>query len=221
MDASDPISNYVVGGDMFEPGHDRVKLRFAESVLFEFQFIVDEYGFRVTKTGSTYVRFEKLDVFVEVWHGRGSYALGVNFGRWVERQSKRVAESLPLKYLVDALDVADKSGFRYYQTAEAKPLARFIRHYAEIVRTYAPPLLRNEPGLFQMMENEFLEQAEIENQTKKAARLCAVAEKAFAKKDYGTVCTAYSEVIRDLDKIKLEPSHLKRLEIASKYLEEA
>jgi hypothetical protein len=61
----------------FTPGSDREKLGFAGAVASSFAFLVADHGFRVVSEVSTLVRFESETVAVQVFHGRGSYELGV------------------------------------------------------------------------------------------------------------------------------------------------
>jgi hypothetical protein len=58
---------------------DRTELGFAKAVLQAFAFLT-EYGYIVVRVEPTFVRYECGTRFVNVFHGRRSYALGVEFG---------------------------------------------------------------------------------------------------------------------------------------------
>lgn len=101
MDTAEMINkDYVVGMSLFEPGPEREKLQFAESVQRSFGFLVDEFGFRVVSSLSTYVRYEKEDLFINVWHGPGSYAVGVEIGRLRKLKGENYEEWFPLDEVI-------------------------------------------------------------------------------------------------------------------------
>ncbi len=61
-----------IGGAMhkFEPGKDRWKLGFKETVLANFKFLRSS-GFKPVTEDVTLVRYESKFAFVNVYHGRG------------------------------------------------------------------------------------------------------------------------------------------------------
>src|SRR5215471_1441934 len=61
-----------------EPGPERGQLGFQEAVRFSF---LNSYGFKTVQEQTTFVRFESATVFVNVYHGRASFELGVEIGR--------------------------------------------------------------------------------------------------------------------------------------------
>lgn len=74
-----------------EPGSGRSELGFVQAVRSSFAFL-EKVGLQVVREESTLVRFESCNRFVNVFHGRGSYELGVDFGRWVEVGGERVEQ---------------------------------------------------------------------------------------------------------------------------------
>jgi hypothetical protein len=64
-------------------GPERWRLSFAAVVSDEFAFLLG-LGFRVVEMNDTLVRYESDRRLVQVFHGRGSYELGVGIGRWIE-----------------------------------------------------------------------------------------------------------------------------------------
>lgn len=69
----------------FEPGTDRSKLGFKEAVSANFKFL-RKFGFHRARAEATFIRYEtvrfltKKKLFVNVYHGRGSYEMGVQIG---------------------------------------------------------------------------------------------------------------------------------------------
>lgn len=62
-----------------DPSPERGKLGFRESALASFRFLVD-LGFRPVEEELTLVRYESPTVFVNIYHGRASFELGVEIG---------------------------------------------------------------------------------------------------------------------------------------------
>jgi hypothetical protein len=60
----------------FEPEKDRWKLGFKEAVLASFDYL-RSYGLQCVQADVTYVRHDSTKVFVNVYHGRGSYEMNV------------------------------------------------------------------------------------------------------------------------------------------------
>src|SRR5687767_11892121 len=63
-----------------EPGMDRWRLGFKEAVLANFGFL-QQIGFKPVTEDVTFVRYESKTVFVNVYHGRASFEIGVEVGR--------------------------------------------------------------------------------------------------------------------------------------------
>src|SRR2546430_3685910 len=70
-----------------EPSPDRARLRFRDCVLRDFQFL-SEFGLRPVEEKTTFVRYESTNVFVNIYHGRASFELGVEVGRLAEPHEK-------------------------------------------------------------------------------------------------------------------------------------
>lgn len=64
----------------FEPGPGRERLGFEAAVVENFAFL-KEAGFECVRRECTFVRYESKRVFVNVYHGRGSFELGVEGNR--------------------------------------------------------------------------------------------------------------------------------------------
>ena len=135
----------------FEPGPDRWKLGFKEAVLENFKFL-RKYGFRLVRADVTFVRYEtswysfKRKFYVNVYHARGGYVMGVEIG---PKNNDREMVNLPwiLKWAgapeFDAYfgPKATKAAF----LAETKDAVQAIApKMADLVQRYAGPLLRRD-----------------------------------------------------------------------------
>ena len=63
-----------------DPGKDRWQLVFKDAVLSNFGFL-RAYGLKHVEEDVTFVRYESDAVFTNVYHGRGSFEIGVEIGR--------------------------------------------------------------------------------------------------------------------------------------------
>src|SRR6266508_1197859 len=68
----------------------RESLGFAPAATQAFSFLVERLGFRLAKQEPTFVRYESKSVFVNIYHGRSSYEIGVEVGP--RAQTPREAE---------------------------------------------------------------------------------------------------------------------------------
>jgi len=66
---------------------DRRSLGFVDAVRSAFGFLVADLGFDVADTDVTRVRYESDRMFVHVYHGRRSYAIGIEVGNRHERDA--------------------------------------------------------------------------------------------------------------------------------------
>ena len=66
--------------NQFDPGNDRWKLGFKEAVLASFPHSFVPAVFKAVTEDVTLVRYESESAFVNVYHGRGSFEVGVEIG---------------------------------------------------------------------------------------------------------------------------------------------
>lgn len=203
---------------VFIPGPEREKLRFAESVSQSFRFLVEDYGFKVTEIKSTFVRYEKDDLFVKVFHGRGSYEMGVEIGHRVEHEGQIVEEEFQIWEVIKLDHDLKDAGYGSYATNDATVIARFAEELAGFVCLYAVPMLEGDSEMFLRLRKEQALEGKKWRENMQAQRLRQQAEEAFKKRDYAATEQAYSEILRELDTIQLKASELKRLEIARRHL---
>ena len=61
-------------------GRMRRSLRFSEQAQKYFSYLVESWGFRLVRDVSTLVRFENRQVYLQVFHGRVSFEVGLELG---------------------------------------------------------------------------------------------------------------------------------------------
>jgi hypothetical protein len=163
----------------------RHHLRFPESVFDAFAFL-SGYGFERKESLPTFGRFESPDVFVNVYHGRSSYELGVELGTLADKEP------------FSLLEVVESSGGTMPRAANvarsASEIVIGLKQLAEILSTYGVQHLRNDEEALQRLDDvrerkfgQFLYESRFDD-----AR--ALARQAWHASDY-------SEVVRLLRRI--------------------
>lgn len=203
---------------MTMPGPGRTQLGFAEAAVDQFGFLVDELGFRLVRVESTLVRYESPRAFVNVFHGRASYELGVEIGRWIEMGGARVEQKYPLSAVI-ALDHDPTAvGVHPFATTDGAVLGRFVVQLAELTRRYGELALSGDPTTFDRLSAENARRSDAFTNRLRAQRLRSVADDAWRRKDWGLVIDAYREIESELLHVELKPSESGRLRYAQKRL---
>ena len=121
------------------------RLGFTESAQSTFAFLT-EFGLNVVRTEATLVRLESAEVFVQVFHGRSSYQVGLELGR-VGR-----GEWYSLYEVLSALAPAMVERARC-QTREADVLRTCLESIAQVLRTSCQPLLAGDDDAFAELDS--------------------------------------------------------------------
>ena len=221
MDATGVI--LVVGpeGNMptTSPGSGRSRLGFADAVKESFVFLVSGFGFRLVEAQPTFVRYESERAFVNVFHGRGSYELGVEIGHWIVIDDDRVEERFPLGDVIALDHDLATVGYRSFATTEKEPLARLVAQLAGWTQRFAPRALEGDATTFDRLRVENARQSQAMQEGWRATRLRSAADEAWHRKDWGRVVDAYGEMVSELRTVDLKPSELRRLRYAQEQLD--
>src|SRR5712692_8348300 len=128
-----------------EPSPDRAKLGFKDAVLSSFKFL-ERFGFRPVEEKTTFVRYESSVVFVNVYHGRASFELGVEVGRLTEPDEKVTL------YEIVAWAGAEKAeGFGQhvmFQVSSREGVQEFVPKLARLIQKYGTPLLKADASAY-------------------------------------------------------------------------
>lgn len=190
---------------------ERASLRFVESAKDAFAFLTTDYGFFIVTTDVTFVRYESTHVFVNVYHGRSSYELGVEVGSLDEH----FEPAFQLIELVLLHGEAALQRFRVYQTNNADLVRRGLMLLAESLRENGKDALRGDPLIYDTLRKE----------RKRAEQRFALdlhvrqtrprAEAAWKARDFATAAYFYGQIEEDLS-----PAEIKKLHYARKKLAE-
>ncbi len=136
----------------------REQFGFPEAVLASFRFLVEDFGFSVVAHETTYLRFESDDVFVNVYHGRASYEVGVEVGE-LRKGDNTPERSFTLGEIVAMTDYEMGASFHFYQATTRELIDKFVFETAEIVKRYSRSALIGDKNFFEglgKIRSEFL-----------------------------------------------------------------
>jgi hypothetical protein len=192
----------------------RVYFGFPEAVMTSFRFLVEEFRFACVKQDATIVRFESNEVFVNIYHGRASYELGVEIGQL--RKDTDVPEcGFTLGEIISVADSKIGSMYRPYQISMPQQINKFVSETAELVRRYATSALIGDRAYFQRLSdlrvrisNAYIKEMEL-------SRIRTDVEVAWREKNYKQVVELYGAVEDDLTS-----SEIKKLGYAKRKLRE-
>jgi hypothetical protein len=194
----------------------RAALGFLPCALKEFHFLTSDLGFHLIEQNDTRIRYESDRRFVNVYHGRGSYELGVEFGRWIQVEGETREEVFPLRNLL-ALDHDLRELGYGGLTATTRPLVEnFVHRLAAWTKMFTTSILTDGDELFARARerNAVWSQSYLEGI--RASRLRSQADVAWRRRDFDAVVNAYTEIDTELASVGLKPSERARLRYARK-----
>lgn len=199
-------------------GPARAQLGFASVVPEEFSFLL-ELGFRLVELSDTLARYETERRRVRVFHGRGSYELGVEVGRLIEIDGVSREQAFPLRAVVALWSDPADVGFGGTSATSAAAVRRFLGRLAGWTRQFALPLLVDGDDLFDQLSAGNAARADAQRDELRASRLRSRADEAWRRRDLHAVLLAYTEIERELTTVSLRASERARLDYARKHSE--
>jgi len=190
-------------------GIDRTALAFPQSVRRAFGFLAEE-GFAEVRSEPTFVRFERPGVFVNVFHGRRSYELGVEIGLRVDGEAREVAYDLAT---VLSASEAFAPSQRWSATTRDQ-VERFVTRLAELTEQHCLPPLRGDRAALARIEELSARRGREDAEAMRADDLRRRAKEAWTAGDRAAVVAAYDEIESTLTSVTLQPSERKRRDMA-------
>jgi hypothetical protein len=191
-----------------EDGSYREQLQFAKAIIAAFEQFMSNTGFHRVATTLVWVRYESAEMFLNVYHGRVSYEIDVEVGRRnVDRGYRYSLDDVLITLLGE-----NHGQPTCLQASSASAVAACVDVAAGLVQRYYLPILRNDEGAWQRLEestsqrNEAYTQAIVQEPVRKAA------DAAWDAKEYVRAAELY-ESIGD----GLNPVERKRLEYVRRH----
>jgi hypothetical protein len=182
-----------------EPRPERRELRFQEAVLASFTFL-SELGFRPLEENATFVRYESSEVFVNVYHGRSSYELGVEIGRL--RMPSEKASIFSIVRWAGAGNAEGLGQHVIFQTSSTSGVQEFVPKLAHLVQKYAIPFLKANDEAYKEIEDinrhsaaEYQKEVHLRDVRRRA-------EAAWHSKDYAQVAESFGAIRKELSEIE-------------------
>jgi hypothetical protein len=187
----------------------RSALGFQNAVFKEFAFLEKEFGYWRAESNETRVRYETDASFVNIYHGRTSFEVGVEIGQRASSPDRE--ERFGLIDILELAGVRRELGFEGFQASDRARVEMVVKKAAEFVHLYAVHAIRGEEEAFsllratqQKLSDSFLNEMAM-------SRLREQASAAWAKKDYAKLISLYEPVAG-----KLSAPELKKLDYARK-----
>ena len=184
---------------------DRKFLRFSEAVREYFSFLETQWEFTCVREEDTFVRYERGDLYVNVYHGRVSFEIGVEVGR------ESLEHGFPLAALVS---LSDKGLARKYWPGGARTVTavrKVVQAASEGLSRYGVAALAGDQATFSSLEQLRAERIAAMVRDSIAVQVRPKAEAAFRRRDYKEAATLYFSI-----EDSLSPVERKKLEIAKK-----
>lgn len=191
---------------MTTPVIDRRAFHFPEATEASFGFLAGR-GFKRVQSEETFVRFQSDRAYVNVYHGRKSFEVGLEIG---PLQSAEVPYSM--SEIIRLVEPSKADEYRNYSARSADDIATGVRQLAALFRRYVDAGLLDDPKLFErlVVGREAWKQgfAREVNLTQVRRKL----EVAWHAKDYVKVV----ELLKPL-RDALTPTELQKLDYAEKH----
>jgi hypothetical protein len=193
-----------------DPGEDRWKLGFKDAVLSSFEFL-KAYGLTPVEENDTFLRYQSDAAFVNVYHGRGSFEIGVEIGR-LDRPEK-----YGLGYIVSwaGKQAWEAEGFgrgTMFQVSSREGVHNIVPKVAELVKKYGDSFLTGRPAFYDELQKANDGASVAYEREQMLTRIRKEADAAWTAKDFGRVAELLQPVHSDLTEVES-----KRLAYAEKH----
>ena len=186
---------------------DRNLLRFPELVQKHFVFL-EPHGFHCVRSKTTFVRFESSLLFLNIYHGRSSFEIGLELGRLGKDEDER--QPYPMSALLGVAGVPTAREYRDYAARTPRGVDIGISTLANKFQEYIVSNFQNKE-FFRLLKkqreiwnNDFAHEVNLRQVRRKL-------DAAWRTKDYEKVV----ELLEPL-RAELTPVELKKLEYAKK-----
>jgi len=182
---------------------ERRSLGFSKEARELFSFLEVQWEFKCVRQENTFVRYESADVYVNVYHGRSSFEIGVEIG------NKSSEHSFNLEALVALFD---KELSREYWAAggrTAEAVRRALKKQAEGLSRYGGSALSGHQSIFDRLEQLRTDRSAAMVLDSKAYQIRPKADAAFRRGDYKEAVKLYSSI-----ETALSPIERKKLQLA-------
>jgi hypothetical protein len=186
----------------------RAALHFADATRAAFRFL-ESLGLQELDADTTIVRYASTRVFLNVYHGRSSYELGVEIGLGDATQGQSGHGMSELIRLVDK-----DEGHRFRNTTATTPeeVRDGVQKLAEQTKRYGHLALKGDASVFAALDMQRRQWAEEYAAEVTYRQILPEAQEAFRKHEYVRAAQLYERIQNNLG-----PVDLKKLAYARKH----
>jgi hypothetical protein len=185
----------------------REELQFSQVVEREFRFLIDDYYYELVKSEATFVRYESKSYFMNIFHGRISYEIGVEIGDLTVGWEDYIYPHGILDYVLGP----DHGITTYFQASSREAVENCVVKLAGIIRKHCMDVASGDRrAIDAIIEAQWKDSEEYTKQVVQEP-VRREAEEAWRNKDYSKVVSLYGSIKEDLSEIEL-----KKLEYAKK-----
>jgi hypothetical protein len=206
---NDPVEPATVRSSTSSGGVGR--LGFVALVTKHFAFLL-RLGCAVVRREDTFVRFESDTVFVNVYHGRSSYQVGLELGRIQE------SEKYSLYEVLSAVAPGDLQRARC-QTTDPDVLGQCLAAIADTVEQNCKTLLAGDPAAFEHLRSVVSPMRQAATIQAQFGAIIDRADRAWDAKDLERAAALYEKAIPGLDETRtrrLQYLHARRAKDSEK-----
>ena len=180
---------------------------FKNCVLEEFDFLVNEYGFRCTQSRTYYLRFESNSVFLELhYDGQRSFEMDFSLGLLDDLYEGRERPFF-LGELIKFSGTDENENYHLMQASSPEKVAILVPKLASLVKIYAEGFFSGDKVRFKALSDFREKECNQHDLEKTLKNVRAAVQLAWRNKDYARVIKLYEPFRKHIN-----PSELKKLE---------
>ncbi|MBU6429643.1 MAG: hypothetical protein KGR26_11565 [Cyanobacteria bacterium REEB65] len=179
---------------MRDSGNERGRLGFADAAARAFALLLRR-GFVLARREGTRLRFESRYVFVNVYHGRSSYEVGLEIGR------THYGDLYSLHEVLSAV-APESIALARCQTSERETLERCLVAIADSVERNCQGLLAGDDKAFEQLMSKVAPMRESATLKAQFGAIIERADRAWESKDLTEAADLYERAERALDETR-------------------
>jgi hypothetical protein len=190
---------------------ERSCLHFPEEVRFHFNYLVDRHDFCCVVVKSTFVRYESNNIFINIYHGRSSYEIGLEIGQL--GSSGKPEEAFNISWLIKLVDPQRAADYKLYVAKTTDLVRKGVFQLCELFKKYAGKAIFADESTFTLLAKQTGDWKKSYAKEVLASQVRPKANAAFSNRNYGDAVCLYESIFSELT-----PAELKKLEFAQKQL---
>ena len=150
---------------------------------------------------ATFVRYESGAVFVNVYHGRGSFEIGVEIGR-LGRPEKYGLDYIVSRAGTQAWEAEGFGRGTMFQVSTREGVQNFVPQVAQIVKKYGDPFLSGSAAFYDELEKVNARGSIVFEHAQRVKRIRKEANAAWSAKDFARVADLLQPIADDLTEVE-------------------